>query len=97
METELKYRIINYPFMGTGINTERLMLMARLCYSPIGADAMADTVMGKEGTISDEEAGRFVRGLISSGHLGALELRADARPLNPNACDRLCACGLRAS
>lgn len=73
METGLNFRIINYPFMGTGTNTERLMLMARLCYSPIGADAMADIVMGKEGGVSDEEAGRFVRGLISSGHLGALE------------------------
>ena len=59
--------------MGTGVNTERLMLMAKLCYSPIGADRIADMVTGEDGTVSDDEAGRFVRGLISSGHMGALE------------------------
>lgn len=73
METGLHFRIVNYPFMGTSTNTERLMLMARLCYSPIGADALAVMVSGPESGISDEDAGRFVRGLISSGHLGALE------------------------
>ena len=73
METKLNFRIINYPFMGTSINTERLMLMAKLCYTPIGADAMEAMVHGEGGAVSDEDAGRFVRGLISSGHLGALE------------------------
>ncbi|HNV34090.1 MAG TPA: FAD-dependent thymidylate synthase [Bacillota bacterium] len=73
MQTGLNFRIINYPFMGTGVNTERLMLMAKLCYSPIGADRIADMVTGEDGTVSDDEAGRFVRGLISSGHMGALE------------------------
>ena len=73
MESKLSFRIINYPFMGTDINTERLMLMAKLCYTPIGAHGMAAMVHGEEQTVSDEEAGKFVRGLISSGHLGALE------------------------
>ncbi len=73
METGLSFRIINYPFMGTDINTERLMLMAKLCYTPIGSASMAGMVYGEDNGISDEEAGRFVRGLISSGHMGALE------------------------
>ncbi len=73
METGLSFRIINYPFMGTDINTERLMLMAKLCYTPIGSAGMAGMVYGEDNNISDEEAGRFVRGIISSGHMGALE------------------------
>jgi thymidylate synthase (FAD) len=73
METHLSFSIINYPFMGTEIGTERLMLMAKLCYTPIGAASMSDMVSGKDPEISAEETGRFIRGLISSGHMGALE------------------------
>jgi thymidylate synthase (FAD) len=67
----LKYRIIYYPFMGTAINTERLVLMAKLCYSPIGADDIHEMV--HTSSISDEACARFVRGLVTSGHMGALE------------------------
>ena len=75
-EVALKYEIVYYPFMGTNIITERLLLMARLCYRPIGATDMKQLVWGEgpEGQrLDDEQVGRFIRGLIKSGHLGALE------------------------
>ncbi|OPZ65173.1 MAG: Thymidylate synthase ThyX [Firmicutes bacterium ADurb.Bin506] len=77
-EVGLKYEIVYYPFMGTQVNTERLLLMARLCYRPIGAARMKQMVWGDaegpaESRIDDEAVGKFVRGLISSGHMGALE------------------------
>ncbi len=83
-EVGLKFRIIYYPFMGTDVNPERLLLMARLCYRPLGVDAVHDMVWGQEGcgsaeaatsaaTAADDGVGKFVRTLISSGHLGALE------------------------
>ncbi len=72
MEVELKVKVIYYPFMGTSVNTERLLLMTRLCYAPLGVDALDAMVHGRSGP--DEEAtGRFIRNLIDSGHLGALE------------------------
>lgn len=80
-EVGLKFRILYYPFMGTPVNTERLLVLARLCYKPIGVDELYDMVWGGDGessgssakTMDDEAVGRFVRGLIRSGHLGALE------------------------
>lgn len=70
-KTELKVKVLYYPFMGTGINTERLLLLARLCYSPMGTDRLEDLLTGSKP--SDEEAGKFVRNLIDMGHMGALE------------------------
>lgn len=77
-EVGLKYEIVYYPFMGTAVNTERLLLMARLCYKPIGAASMKQMVWGEaeggaDARIDDAAVGKFVRGLISSGHMGALE------------------------
>jgi hypothetical protein len=80
-EVGLKFRILYYPFMGTSVNTERLLVLARLCYRPIGVDELYDMVWGGDGkpsdssakTMDDEAVGKFVRGLIRSGHLGALE------------------------
>ncbi|HHY61804.1 MAG: FAD-dependent thymidylate synthase [Bacillota bacterium] len=80
-EVEPKFRIIYYPFMGTSVNTERLILLARLCYKPIGVDGLYDMVWGTDSDpvdpglqhMDDEAVGKFVRGLIRSGHLGALE------------------------
>ena len=66
-----EFEIIYYPFMGTEINTERLVLMARLCYAPIGAGDLKTMVWGSEP--DDKSVGKFVRGLVNSGHLGALE------------------------
>ncbi len=66
-----EFEIIYYPFMGTGLNTERLVLMARLCYAPIGTQDLKAMVWGKEP--DDKAVGKFVRGLVNSGHLGALE------------------------
>ncbi|MEA4884322.1 MAG: FAD-dependent thymidylate synthase [Clostridia bacterium] len=71
-EAGLKFRIIYYPLMGTEIDTERLLLMAKLCYKPIGVDAMHDMVWAKASG-HDDHVGKFVRNLIRSGHLGALE------------------------
>jgi thymidylate synthase (FAD) len=67
----LKYRIIYYPFMGTATNTERLVLMAKLCYAPMASDEIYEMVHGEE--TSDAAVGKFVRGLVTSGHMGALE------------------------
>lgn len=80
-EVGLKFRILYYPFMGTSVNTERLLVLARLCYKPIGVDDLYDMVWGQDGesgdssarNMDDEAVGKFVRGLIRSGHLGALE------------------------
>ncbi|HBK59307.1 MAG TPA: hypothetical protein DDZ84_00740 [Firmicutes bacterium] len=86
-EVGLRFRIIYYPFMGTGVDPERLLLMARLCYKPLGVDAIYDMVWGcpdpgigpiaaaatPAATATDDSVGKFVRTLISSGHLGALE------------------------
>ena len=83
-EVGLKFRIIHYPFMGTDVDPERLLLMARLCYKPLGTDDLYDMVWGSGAAgpgacpgaaagVSDEAVGKFVRTLISSGHLGALE------------------------
>lgn len=70
-KAELKVKVLYYPFMGTGINTERLVLLARLCYSPMGIEALEDLLMRDKP--SDEKAGEFVRNLIEMGHMGALE------------------------
>ncbi len=70
-KAELKVKVLYYPFMGTGINTERLILLARLCYSPMGIGRMGELLTGDKP--SDEKAGEFVRGLIEMGHMGALE------------------------
>ena len=69
-QTGLQVRIIYYPFMGNNINTERLLLMTRLCYAPLGTEEILNMVHGQNEP-TDEEAGRFVRGLVQSGHLGA--------------------------
>jgi thymidylate synthase (FAD) len=57
--------------MGTDVNTERLITMARICYAPLGVDALDDMVHGRAWT--DEQVGEFVRNLIESRHEGALE------------------------
>lgn len=70
-EASLKFRILYYPFMGTGINTERLITLARICYAPLGVDELFDLLQGR--TWTDEQVGQFVRNLVESGHYGALE------------------------
>ena len=73
-EVGLKFRVIYYPFMGTDVDPERLLLMAKLCYRPLGTDTLYDMVWGSGvADVSDDAVGKFVRTLISSGHLGALE------------------------
>jgi len=74
-EVGLRFRIIYYPFMGTDVDPERLLLMARLCYKPLGTDNLYDMVWGSDAAAGagDQAVGKFVRTLISSGHLGALE------------------------
>lgn len=68
---EFSFEILYYPFMGTDINTERLLLLTRLCYSPLGLGQLQNLITGNKP--SDESCGKFIRGLIKSGHLGALE------------------------
>ncbi len=70
-ESQMKIKILHYPFMGTGIDTERLLLLGRLCYSPMGTEALESLLT--EDKPSEEEVGRFIRNLIKSGHLGVLE------------------------
>ncbi len=70
-ETQLSVKVLYYPYMGTNTNTERLLLLSRLCYSPMGIDRLEELLTGDKP--SDVETGRFIRGLISSGHLGTLE------------------------
>ena len=73
-EVSLNFRIVYYPFMGTDVNTENLLLMAKLCYKAIGVDQLYDMV-NKPNTDAGgtEKTGKFIRNLISSGHWGALE------------------------
>ena len=35
-EASLKVKVLYYPFMGTNVDTERLLLLAKLCYAPMG-------------------------------------------------------------
>jgi thymidylate synthase (FAD) len=70
-KADLKVKVLYYPFMGTGINTERLIFLARLCYSPLAIGSLEDLLVGNKP--SDERAGEFVRSLIEMGHMGALE------------------------
>ncbi|HHY69905.1 MAG TPA: FAD-dependent thymidylate synthase [Bacillota bacterium] len=70
-KAEMSVRILYYPFMGTDIDTERLILLARLCYAPMGIDELEDLLTGDKP--SKEDTGKFIRNLIRSGHLGALE------------------------
>jgi thymidylate synthase (FAD) len=70
-DVQLRFKILNYPFMGTKINPERLILLTKICYAPLGTDQLEDMLLGDDP--SEEETAKFVRGLISSGHLGALE------------------------
>lgn len=67
----LKARILYYPFMGTTTNPERLVLLSRLCYAPMNIDQLDSLLTGDKP--NDEAAGKFIRGLIDSGHLGTLE------------------------
>lgn len=69
--TTLNAKILYYPYMGTGIDTERLVLLARLCYSPMGIDQLEEMLTGDKP--GPKTTGKFVRDLIDSGHLGALE------------------------
>jgi thymidylate synthase (FAD) len=69
--TTLKAKILYYPFMGTSTNTERLVLLSRLCYSPMNIDQLDDLLTGDKP--NDAAAGKFIRGLIDSGHVGTLE------------------------
>jgi thymidylate synthase (FAD) len=70
-KTALEAKILYYPFMGTETNTERLILLSRLCYSPMGIDQLEDLLKGDNPDAA--ATGRFIRGLIDSGHLGTLE------------------------
>ena len=69
-QTQLKVKVLHYPFMGTGIDIERLTLLGRLCYSPMGTDELESILTGQA---LERRSGRFIRGLIKSGHLGVLE------------------------
>ncbi|HHY12164.1 MAG TPA: FAD-dependent thymidylate synthase [Firmicutes bacterium] len=69
--SQIRVKVLHYPFMGAGIDTERLILLGRLCYSPMGTDKLESLLTGDKP--SKEETGRFVRNLIKSGHLGVLE------------------------
>ncbi len=70
-KTSLRVKVLYYPFMGTDIDTERLLLLARLCYSPMGIDSLHQMLTGDKP--SKAETGRFIRSLLASGHFGALE------------------------
>jgi thymidylate synthase (FAD) len=70
-EASLKVKVLYYPFMGTNVDTERLLLLAKLCYAPMGISELEALLVGDKP--SREDTGRFIRNLISSGHLGALE------------------------
>ncbi|MGE5580887.1 MAG: FAD-dependent thymidylate synthase [Bacillota bacterium] len=67
----LKAKVLYYPFMGTGVSPERVVLLSRLCYSPLNIDQLEELLHGDKP--NDEAAGKFIRGLIDSGHLGTLE------------------------
>jgi len=68
-EANLRYEILYYPFMGTSINTENLIMLARLCYSPMGVGELQGLIRHDD----PAKTGRFIRDLIQAGHLGALE------------------------
>jgi len=70
-KTRMKVKVLYYPFMGTDIDTERLILLARICYAPMGIDSLESLLTGDKP--SKEETGKFIRNLIRSGHVGALE------------------------
>lgn len=70
-EARLEVKILYYPFMGTNIDTERLMLLPKICYAPLDVKDIEHMLFGDKP--SKEEVGKFIRGLIDSGHLGALE------------------------
>lgn len=70
-EAKMSIKILHYPFMGTNIDTERLILLARLCYSPMGTERLESLLAGDKP--SKKETGRFIRNIIESGHMGALE------------------------
>jgi thymidylate synthase (FAD) len=70
-KTTLRAKILYYPFMGTGTNTERLILLSRLCYSPMGIDQLERLLTADEPDVA--ATGRFIRNLIDQGHLGTLE------------------------
>ncbi len=69
--SQLRVKILHYPFMGSGIDTERLILLSRLCYSSMGTDQLESLLFGDKPT--RQQTGRFIRNLIKSGHLGVLE------------------------
>ncbi|MEW6725100.1 MAG: FAD-dependent thymidylate synthase [Bacillota bacterium] len=70
-EAQLRTEILYYPFMGTPVDTERLVLLSKICYSPLGVDDLQELLTGE--SVEPTETGRFIRGLIKSGHLGTLE------------------------
>lgn len=57
--------------MGTDTNPERLLLLTRICYAPLGIDRLENMLTGDKP--DDIQAGKFVKNLVESGHLGALE------------------------
>ncbi len=69
--TTLKAKILYYPFMGTSTNPERLILLSRLCYAPMDIDQLEGLLSGDKP--NGQATGKFIRGLIDSGHLGTLE------------------------
>jgi len=69
--TTLKARVLYYPYMGTATDPERLVLLSRLCYSPMDIDQLEALLTGDRP--NQEATGKFIRGLIDSGHLGTLE------------------------
>ena len=64
-EVSLNFRIVYYPFMGTDVNTENLLLMAKLCYKAIGVDQLYDMV-NKPNTDAGgtEKTGKFIFGTL---------------------------------
>jgi len=74
-EVSLNFKILYYPFMGTAVNTENLLLMAKLCYKAMGVDELYNMVNNEhtDGKSESENTAKFIRNLITSGHWGALE------------------------
>lgn len=68
-ETKLRCKILYYPFMHTDIDTENIILLAKLCYNPLNVDRL-DSIIH---TNDPERNKVFIRNLIRSGHMGALE------------------------
>jgi len=68
-EAQLKHKILYYPYMRTDIDTENIILLARLCYNSFSIDDLERLLYSNE----PERKADFICDLIRAGHLGALE------------------------